>query len=110
MMHIFPRLPHRILIDDYFSGERNQKYRDSNGEHQFEKRLRLTRIISEFADEFKKDYKRACKGNWCPLKLNSALHKALMDRYGMDTITGYFISWDHRERYDLENQKLDTNK
>lgn len=106
MMHIFPRLPHRILIDDYFRGERDQKYRDSNGEHQFEKRLRLTRIINEFADEFKKDYKRACKGNWCPLKLNRALHRVLMERYGMDTITGYFISWDSRERYNLENKSL----
>ena len=103
-MHIFPRLPHRILIDDYFLGERNQLYRDTSGEHQFEKRMRMARIMGSFADEFRKDYKRACNGNWCPLALERRLHQALMTRYGLDTITGFSMEWDRQERYELENK------
>lgn len=54
---VLPELPWEELRLDYFKGKKSQLYLDSNGDHQFEKRLKqLSRMQARIKD-LKKEYK-----------------------------------------------------
>ena len=101
MMCVFPQIPHNLLIEDYFSGRRKARYYDLNGEHQFEKKLQRVRHMQQFVTDFRKEYKGKRGGNFCPVKLNNALHKILMEKFGEDRFTGWWIYKDVAEKADI---------
>jgi len=56
-MMSLPEVPWDELRLDYFKGKRSQRYLDSNGIHQFEKRLQQTSIFQSRVKELLKEYK-----------------------------------------------------
>jgi hypothetical protein len=85
-MFCFPKIPMSILFNDSIRGAYKQQYVDSKGEHQYYKELNFIRQVQKFEKEKRRDYIKASKGNYCPLKLRSYLHNAMMANFGYSTL------------------------
>ena len=85
-MFCFPKIPMQILFLDSIRGAGKQQYVDDKGGHQYYKELDFIRQVQNFEKEKRKDYIKASKGNYCPLKLRAYLHNAMMANFGYSTL------------------------
>ena len=60
-MYSLPEIPYSLLVLDYLKGKSRQDYVDSNGVHQYEKRLEQLKAMQKRAIDLEKDYRHRYK-------------------------------------------------